>query len=619
MEEEAAGDDGGETAAEEGVTEEDSGEIVEIVWQYPSPGSLGVGFQDVEDAINEKMEADIGVHVTFEPVELMESQQKALLMITSGEQLDIVLSAFTSIGPLVSSNSIIPLTDLAEKYGQDMVADGIELSKGYYNGELYGIPPIESKGRAYGYVLKTEYLDKYNIKVDENKYYTLDDLDEIFEVIKAGEGENFYCCIPANMTPEPANNGYVEYDKIGGSLADGVIMLNKGFDNLTVTDLFETEEYRAYAEKMYEWAQKGYIAADAAVTTETNDTLIPSDHYLGNFFWGEDFERAIYENTSKTPMTTLKMIDGYYAIRRFAAYPNIWWNLANEYEVSGAKTLEDWHELESYIAEHDPWNHLLSCHNIGNLYDPSRENITHISAQTKLFTRIDTWRKRYRKPVIIDECLYEGNLKELWGCISGREMVRRFWRTVISGGYCTHGETFYDSEDIIWWAKGGILKGESTERIRFCREIIEHLPGHIHRECGVEDKMLGLVGKSVEEIDEIVQEKQNGDDVERAAQRNILRSFGSLGEEAILLASEDYEYKGCIADKCFLHYHNFRTPAKDEFNLPDDKQYRIRVIDTWEMTDTVVKEGVSGKTMIDLPGREDMLVLAEQISAKKQN
>ena len=308
-----------------------------------------------------------------------------------------------------------------------------------------------------------------------------------------------------------------------------------------------------------------------------------------------------------------------YAIRRFAAYPNIWWNLANEYEVSGAKTLEDWHELESYIAEHDPWNHLLSCHNIGNLYDPSRENITHISAQTKLFTRIDTWRKRYRKPVIIDECLYEGNLKELWGCISGREMVRRFWRTVISGGYCTHAETFYDSEDIIWWAKGGILKGESTERIRFCREIIEHLPGHIHRECGVEDKMLELAGKSVEEIDEIVQDKQNGDDVERAAQRNILRSFGSLGEEAILLASEDYEYKGCIADKCFLHYHNFRTPAKDEFNLPDDKQYRIRVIDTWEMTDTVVKEGVSGKTMIDLPGREDMLVLAEQISAKKQN
>ncbi len=292
-------------------SENASDEIVEIVWQYPSPGSLGVGFQDVENAINEKMEADIGVHVTFEPVELMESQQKALLMITSGEQLDIVLSAFTSIGPLVSSNSIIPLTELADKYGQDMVADGIELSKGYYNGELYGIPPIESKGRAYGYILKTEYLDKYGIEVDEDKYYTLDDLEEIFEIIKAGEGDNFYCCIPANMTPEPAANGYVEYDKIGGSLADGVIMLNKSFDNLTVTNFFETEEYRGYAEKMYEWAQKGYIAADAAVTTETNDTLIPSSHYLGNFYWGEDFERAIYENTAKTPMTTLKMLDGY--------------------------------------------------------------------------------------------------------------------------------------------------------------------------------------------------------------------------------------------------------------------------------------------------------------------
>ncbi len=302
-----------------------------------------------------------------------------------------------------------------------------------------------------------------------------------------------------------------------------------------------------------------------------------------------------------------------YAIRRLAAYPNIWWSLANEYEVSGAKSLEDWHEIENFVAEHDPWKHLLSCHNIGNLYEPSRKNITHISAQTKLFTRVDTWRKRYRKPVIIDECLYEGNLKELWGSISGRELTRRFWRTVLSGGYCTHGETFYDLEDIIWWSKGGILKGESPERIGFCKGIIESLPGHIHRECGTEDKMLELVGKSAEEIDAIARNYKNKNAVEAEGESHILRSFASLGEEAILLAAEDYDYKGHIADKCFLHYHNFRTPAIDEFDLPKDRQYRIRVIDTWEMTDTVVEENASGKIVVALPGREDILVLAEQI------
>jgi putative aldouronate transport system substrate-binding protein len=62
-----------------------SKEITEIIWQYPSPGDSGPGFQEMEDALNAMMERDIGVHVRFEPVGLMESQQKAALMVSSGE------------------------------------------------------------------------------------------------------------------------------------------------------------------------------------------------------------------------------------------------------------------------------------------------------------------------------------------------------------------------------------------------------------------------------------------------------------------------------------------------------------------------------------------------------
>ena len=63
------------TNAPEG-TGKDQEEIVEIIWQYPTSGNLGAGFQDMEDALNEMMERDIGVHVTFEPVGLGEAQQK---------------------------------------------------------------------------------------------------------------------------------------------------------------------------------------------------------------------------------------------------------------------------------------------------------------------------------------------------------------------------------------------------------------------------------------------------------------------------------------------------------------------------------------------------------------
>ena len=76
-------------------------EVVEIFWQFPSINELGEGFYRMEDALNEMMEKDIGVHVTFVPTGLMESQQDATLMISSGEQLDVYMTAFTSLSNLV--------------------------------------------------------------------------------------------------------------------------------------------------------------------------------------------------------------------------------------------------------------------------------------------------------------------------------------------------------------------------------------------------------------------------------------------------------------------------------------------------------------------------------------
>lgn len=42
-----------------------------------------------------------------------------------------------------------------------------------------------------------------------------------------------------------------------------------------------------------------------------------------------------------------------------------------------------------------------------------------------------------------------------------------------------HGETYLHDHDVLWWAKGGILHGESPQRIAFLREIVEGLPGPI--------------------------------------------------------------------------------------------------------------------------------------------
>ncbi len=288
-------DDGSDADTGSGAVAD--GEITEIIWQYPfTTDTSGEGFINMENALNEMMERDIGVHVTFQPVELLNAQSDAVLAVSSGEQLDIMLTAFTSIGNVVNKGLILPLDDLLEEYGQDIITKSHTLDKCGYMGQTYGVTTGDVVANGYAYVIKKEYWDKYNLAEEtgytEDKIYTLEEIEHIFEIVKAGEGDKFYCTIPWN-DQEPLNRGYIEYDELGGSLACGVLMLNRSFTDLTVYDLFETEEYAEYCHTLYDWAQKGYLAPDAAVTTESPDALVVQDNYLGMFSWGGPQELVI--------------------------------------------------------------------------------------------------------------------------------------------------------------------------------------------------------------------------------------------------------------------------------------------------------------------------------------
>ncbi|MDR2784303.1 MAG: ABC transporter substrate-binding protein [Treponema sp.] len=323
----------------------DSKEIVEIIWQYPSPGDLGPGFQEMEDALNAMMERDIGVHVRFEPVPLMESQQKAVLMVSSGEKLDIALTAFTSLGPVIESGLIIPLDDLVNQYGQDLIAHcGVLLEKCNYGGKLYGIPPAYVMGEAYGYMVRDDILKKHGITVDETKLYTLADIEAMFEKVKTAEGPNFYCTIPWNTETAPLNNSYIAYDKVMGSFSGGVLMLNRSFTDLTITNLFETEEYKNYAQMMYRWAQKGYISPDAAVTSDFVDTLLQSGNYLGMMYWHQPKSTNSAIGTMGLDLTCMKLVDAY--VQNEGGMP-LMWNVAST-STNPAKAVQ----ALNYIYQH---------------------------------------------------------------------------------------------------------------------------------------------------------------------------------------------------------------------------------------------------------------------------
>jgi hypothetical protein len=165
-----------------------------------------------------------------------------------------------------------------------------------------------------------------------------------------------------------------------------------------------------------------------------------------------------------------------YVVRRLAGYAHVWFSLANEYDAVPGKTIADWDRIGATVTAEDPHGHPVSIHNFLEHFDHTRPWITHASVQHGRIEEVTGWRERWGKPVVIDECGYEGDLEFEWGNLTGEEMLRRFWEGAMRGGYVGHGETYWNAEERIWWAKGGQLGGTSPRRIGFLAEIVAASP-----------------------------------------------------------------------------------------------------------------------------------------------
>ncbi|MGQ9914748.1 MAG: DUF5060 domain-containing protein [Thermogutta sp.] len=166
----------------------------------------------------------------------------------------------------------------------------------------------------------------------------------------------------------------------------------------------------------------------------------------------------------------------WYCIARLSAFRNVWWSLANEYDFMKDKKLEDWDRFFSILQKEDPHQRFRGIHNGRVWYDHTKAWVTHASLQSSDMNGGVRFREQYRKPVIYDECRYEGNIPQGWGNLSPQEMVQRFWLGTLSGCYVGHGETYQHPQDILWWSKGGVLHGQSPQRIQWLKDLMAQAP-----------------------------------------------------------------------------------------------------------------------------------------------
>jgi Domain of unknown function (DUF5060)/Protein of unknown function (DUF4038)/Domain of unknown function (DUF5605) len=243
-----------------------------------------------------------------------------------------------------------------------------------------------------------------------------------------------------------------------------------------------------------------------------------------------------------------------YLVARLSSYRNVWWSMANEWDFVKTKNLADWDRFFRIVQENDPYQHLRSIHNGTLIYDHARPWVTHVSMQSSDMDKALEYIRTYRKPVIYDECKYEGNIHQRWGNLPAPELVRRMWVATVQGAYAGHGETYVDPNEILWWSKGGVLRGESPKRIAFLRKILEEGP------------------------------KEGLDSL----------STYYLG------AGQPGRY--------YLFYFDVNQPANYAFDLAPGAKYNAELIDPWAMTIVPLAGIYEGKFEMKLPGRPYLAV-----------
>lgn len=236
-----------------------------IQWAY-----IGDSYDDlpaVQEEINKILQPQFNCTVNIIPMSWGEFSNQLTLMLSGGEQLDLV-PVLTGNGPTYINNGyVIDLKDLIAAYGTNIKAQ-IGEENMYVcsvNGYTYGVPTYKEYCANAGVMMRKDLLEEAGFTIDDIK--SLDDLDAVYAAVLEKHPDMVMLAGRQGGTPGQDLNWW---DPLG----DGFGAIDPSDTVGTVVNYYESDYFKNVCKKMYEFASKGYISKDCATMSETRQSQV---------------------------------------------------------------------------------------------------------------------------------------------------------------------------------------------------------------------------------------------------------------------------------------------------------------------------------------------------------
>jgi putative aldouronate transport system substrate-binding protein len=255
------------TASEGTTAPSADGEIVDVKYSYGSRG-IPRDLQEVQDAINEILNKDLGVNLILDPIDFAAFNDRMQLQLAAGEPCDIIFTApwINSYTNNVANGSLLPLDDLLKKEAPGLWASMPETTwnAARINGKIYGAINQQIFVTPWGVHVRKDLLDKYNFSLDSVTKW--EDMEPFLQAVKEGEGITPVYADDGNIGSSLFLSQYYGYDALDDGI--GFIGIKADDETLTVVNLVDTPEYREAANLSKKWVDAGYFPSTLSAVDE---------------------------------------------------------------------------------------------------------------------------------------------------------------------------------------------------------------------------------------------------------------------------------------------------------------------------------------------------------------